>query len=129
MYSLLQLGQFRNVRVREGDGYQGWPEHAPFDAIVVTAAAPEIPKTACRTIEARRPPRHTRRWQYRLSNTTTCAKGDGWLGQSPRDDSRSLRSPHSKVIRLTGCLFWISRFWSRTQKSGRALRPIDTAHR
>ena len=32
-----------NVEVRLGDGAQGWPEHAPFDAIIVTAAAPEVP--------------------------------------------------------------------------------------
>jgi protein-L-isoaspartate(D-aspartate) O-methyltransferase len=35
---------YDNVHVRIGDGYQGWPEHAPFDAIVVTAAPPEIPQ-------------------------------------------------------------------------------------
>ncbi|HHI02264.1 MAG TPA: protein-L-isoaspartate O-methyltransferase, partial [candidate division Zixibacteria bacterium] len=29
---------------RAGDGYKGWPEAAPFDAIMVTAAAPEIPQ-------------------------------------------------------------------------------------
>jgi protein-L-isoaspartate(D-aspartate) O-methyltransferase len=34
---------YRNVDVRIGDGYQGWPEHAPFDGIVVTAAAPFVP--------------------------------------------------------------------------------------
>jgi protein-L-isoaspartate(D-aspartate) O-methyltransferase len=34
---------FDNVTVRQGDGYKGWPEHAPFDAIVVTAAASHIP--------------------------------------------------------------------------------------
>jgi protein-L-isoaspartate(D-aspartate) O-methyltransferase len=33
-----------NVFVRAGDGYLGWPEEAPFDAIVVTAAAPRIPE-------------------------------------------------------------------------------------
>ena len=32
-----------NVRYRIGDGSLGWPEHAPFDRIVVTAAAPELP--------------------------------------------------------------------------------------
>ena len=32
-----------NVEVRVGDGYEGWPEHAPFDAIIVTAAAPMVP--------------------------------------------------------------------------------------
>jgi protein-L-isoaspartate(D-aspartate) O-methyltransferase len=31
------------VNVRCGDGYTGWPEHAPFDRIIVTAAAEEIP--------------------------------------------------------------------------------------
>ncbi len=35
--------QYRNVEVRVGDGYQGWPEKGPFDAIVVTAAAPQVP--------------------------------------------------------------------------------------
>lgn len=33
-----------NVYVRHGDGYRGWPEKAPFDAIVLTAACPQIPK-------------------------------------------------------------------------------------
>ncbi len=32
-----------NVAVRHGDGYRGWAEHAPFDGIVVTAAAPHVP--------------------------------------------------------------------------------------
>jgi protein-L-isoaspartate(D-aspartate) O-methyltransferase len=39
---LQQLG-YGNVTVRHGDGYHGWPEHAPFDGVVVTAAAPHIP--------------------------------------------------------------------------------------
>jgi protein-L-isoaspartate(D-aspartate) O-methyltransferase len=34
---------YTNVEVRIGDGYAGWPEQAPFDAIVVTAAAPRVP--------------------------------------------------------------------------------------
>ncbi|MFS8884867.1 protein-L-isoaspartate(D-aspartate) O-methyltransferase [Synechococcus sp. H70.2] len=40
--TLTALG-YRNVEVRQGDGYQGWPEHAPYDAIVVTAAPPAVP--------------------------------------------------------------------------------------
>lgn len=41
---LRDLG-YRNVRTRIGDGYQGWPERAPFDAILLTAAPPdEIPR-------------------------------------------------------------------------------------
>ncbi|MGQ0656042.1 MAG: protein-L-isoaspartate(D-aspartate) O-methyltransferase [Betaproteobacteria bacterium] len=34
---------YRNIEVRIGDGYRGWPERAPFDGIVVTAAAPQVP--------------------------------------------------------------------------------------
>ena len=34
---------YRNVFARSGDGYQGWREHAPFDAIMVTAGAREVP--------------------------------------------------------------------------------------
>jgi len=40
---LKRLG-YRNVEVRAGDGYAGWPEKAPFDAVMVTAAAPHIPE-------------------------------------------------------------------------------------
>ena len=36
--------KYQNIEVRVGDGYQGWPEQAPFDAIVVTAAAPRVPE-------------------------------------------------------------------------------------
>jgi protein-L-isoaspartate(D-aspartate) O-methyltransferase len=34
---------YANVHVRAGDGYRGWPEHAPFDAIIVTAAPDHVP--------------------------------------------------------------------------------------
>jgi protein-L-isoaspartate(D-aspartate) O-methyltransferase len=40
---LRELG-YRNVHVRIGDGYAGWPEHAPFDAIVLTAAPQRVPQ-------------------------------------------------------------------------------------
>ncbi len=40
---LRRLG-YANVHVRQGDGYRGWPEHAPFDAIVVTAAPEHVPQ-------------------------------------------------------------------------------------
>ncbi|MGR9052680.1 MAG: protein-L-isoaspartate(D-aspartate) O-methyltransferase [Gammaproteobacteria bacterium] len=40
----LQRLRYRNVEVRAGDGYTGWPEHAPYDGIIVTAAAPHIPR-------------------------------------------------------------------------------------
>jgi len=40
---LERLG-YANVKARAGDGYQGWPEAAPFDAILITAAAPRVPE-------------------------------------------------------------------------------------
>jgi len=40
---LERLG-YANVAVRQGDGYAGWPEEQPFDGIVVTAAAPNLPQ-------------------------------------------------------------------------------------
>lgn len=41
--TLKRLG-YRNVHVRVGDGYRGWPEHAPFDAIMLTAAPEKVPQ-------------------------------------------------------------------------------------
>jgi protein-L-isoaspartate(D-aspartate) O-methyltransferase len=35
---------YTNIEVRVGDGYQGWPDKAPFDAILLSAAPPKIPK-------------------------------------------------------------------------------------
>jgi protein-L-isoaspartate(D-aspartate) O-methyltransferase len=40
----LAAAGYANVEVRIGDGYAGWPEKAPFDGIVVTAAAPQVPR-------------------------------------------------------------------------------------
>jgi len=39
----LQYLGYETVQVRVGDGYRGWPEAAPFDAIIITAATPEMP--------------------------------------------------------------------------------------
>ncbi len=41
--TLLEEG-YGNVQVKAGDGYQGWPEHAPFTKIIVTAAAEAVPE-------------------------------------------------------------------------------------
>ena len=40
--TLSTLG-YRNVQVRTGNGYLGWPEHAPYDRIMVTAAPDDVP--------------------------------------------------------------------------------------
>ena len=41
--TLKRLG-YKNVFVRQGDGYHGWPQKAPFDRIILTAAPPELPQ-------------------------------------------------------------------------------------
>jgi protein-L-isoaspartate(D-aspartate) O-methyltransferase len=41
---LMDLG-IRNVHFRHGDGTRGWPEHAPFDRILIAAGAPQVPKS------------------------------------------------------------------------------------
>jgi protein-L-isoaspartate(D-aspartate) O-methyltransferase len=40
---LKRLG-YDNIEVRHGDGYFGWPEHAPYDGIIVTCGAPHVPQ-------------------------------------------------------------------------------------
>ena len=41
--TLQRLG-YKNVHVKAGDGYKGWPEHAPFDAVTVTCAPDHVPQ-------------------------------------------------------------------------------------
>jgi protein-L-isoaspartate(D-aspartate) O-methyltransferase len=42
--TILNALGYKNVLVKGGDGYQGWPAHAPFDAIIVTAAPDHVPQ-------------------------------------------------------------------------------------
>ena len=48
--TLKKLG-YHNVRVRIGDGYKGWPEKAPFDAVIVTCAPDKIPESLVRQLK------------------------------------------------------------------------------
>ncbi|HUS05447.1 MAG TPA: protein-L-isoaspartate(D-aspartate) O-methyltransferase [Bryobacteraceae bacterium] len=48
---LKRLG-YHNVFVRQGDGYQGWPEKAPFDRILLTAAPPDLPQAVVDQLKA-----------------------------------------------------------------------------
>ncbi len=41
---VLEALEYDNVTVRAGDGYRGWPEHAPFDAVMLTAAPEKVPQ-------------------------------------------------------------------------------------
>ena len=42
---------YNNIHIKIGDGHQGWPEKSPFDAIIVTAAGPDIPNTLTRQLK------------------------------------------------------------------------------
>lgn len=42
--NLLKMLNYDNIKVRKGDGYQGWPEHSPFDAIIVTCSPTHVPE-------------------------------------------------------------------------------------
>ena len=42
--NLLNTLGYENIDVKVGDGYKGWPEHAPFDAIIVTCSPTQIPQ-------------------------------------------------------------------------------------
>ena len=64
--TLHRLG-YRNVKIRVGDGSQGWPEYAPFDAILVSAATPR-----CRQL-----------------CSLSCAKADAWWCRSARPPARN----------------------------------------
>jgi len=41
----LKKADIRNVMIKQGDGYYGWKEHAPYNAIIITAAAEDVPQS------------------------------------------------------------------------------------
>jgi protein-L-isoaspartate(D-aspartate) O-methyltransferase len=47
----LKQARIRNVEVRHGDGSKGWPEHAPYDKIIMTCACTEVPKPLFRQLK------------------------------------------------------------------------------
>ena len=64
--TLRKLG-YSNVKVKAGDGYQGWPQYAPFDAIIVTCAPDHIPQPLQR--------------QLRIGGRMIIPVGDRYSGQ------------------------------------------------
>lgn len=49
---VLRALHYDNVTVREGDGFRGWPEEAPFDAMLITAAVPRLPDELLKQLKA-----------------------------------------------------------------------------
>ena len=83
---------YRNVHTRVGDGYRGWPEHAPYDSIMVTAAPADVPEAAHRAVEAGRQARRSRG----RSDGRAVAAGAGETarrnGRPPHRARRALRA-------------------------------------
>jgi protein-L-isoaspartate(D-aspartate) O-methyltransferase len=50
--AVLKTLGYRNINVRTGDGYKGWPEAQPFDGIIVTAAPDHVPEPLVRQLAA-----------------------------------------------------------------------------
>lgn len=48
---VLKNSGYRNLQIKAGDGTMGWPEYAPYKGIIVTAAAPEIPKALLKQLD------------------------------------------------------------------------------
>ncbi|MFQ6673598.1 MAG: protein-L-isoaspartate(D-aspartate) O-methyltransferase [Fidelibacterota bacterium] len=86
---LKQLG-YDNVTVRIGDGYEGWPEAAPFDRIMVTAAPEEIPK---KLVE-----------QLKPGGRMVVPVGPQWWGQDllvvEKDEDGRVRTTESLPVRF-----------------------------
>ena len=76
----------RTSHVRHGDGTLGWPEHAPFDAIVVAAGGPDVPPAAARAARDRRPARDPGR--RRRARSSWCACGGPATARIPARGAR-----------------------------------------
>ncbi len=63
---LRRLG-YTNVHVKQDDGYKGWDEHAPYDAIIITAAAPKVPEPLIS--------------QLKTGGTLVMPLGENWFAQ------------------------------------------------
>ncbi|MFH2008591.1 MAG: protein-L-isoaspartate(D-aspartate) O-methyltransferase [bacterium] len=79
---LRRLG-YRNVHVRIGDGYRGWPKHAPFDGILITAAPPRVPQPLVKQLKIGgrlvMPVGTGRQMLIRLTRTATGVKRENLL--------------------------------------------------
>lgn len=87
--TLAELG-YERVRLRLGDGYAGWPEHAPYDRIVVTAAPPEMPEALVSQLAPR----------GRLVAPVGESAGSQWLVLVTKDARGRLRSEDRLPVRF-----------------------------
>ncbi len=96
---LADLG-YNNVHVLHADGTQGWPEHAPYDAIIVAAGGPQVPKTLKAPAQDRRPPGHSGGDAIRARRSSCASRA------SPRTTTRPRTSPTCASCRSSGAEGW-----------------------
>ena len=87
-----------NVTTIIGDGWIGWPPQAPYDRIIVTAAAPEAPAGSDRSVEARRPHDHSA-WARPATPSRWCEidKTDTGIAKKPLLPVRFVPLLHGRV--------------------------------
>ena len=99
---LVRLG-YGGVRTRLGDGYYGWPEAAPFDAIIVTAAAAHVPPPLVEQIA------RAACWSFRWASSSrcrcccSCASGER-RGERAADPSGAFRAADRRALTAGLCL-------------------------
>ena len=104
---LRQLG-YANVGVRTGDGSQGWPEHAPFDKIIVTAAADLVPPALI--AQLRPGGRHgAADGPVRDAAAHRGREGRGRRGRAARADGRAVHVPGDRARRPPQSWSWSCR--------------------
>jgi protein-L-isoaspartate(D-aspartate) O-methyltransferase len=83
---------YDNVHVRIGDGYQGWPEHSPFDAIIVTAAPDHVPEPLVAQLKV----------GGRLIIPVGRGEQDLWLVRRTEEGSKRRRLTPVRFVPMTG---------------------------
>jgi protein-L-isoaspartate(D-aspartate) O-methyltransferase len=113
--TLADLG-YGNVRVLHGDGTRGWPEHAPYDAIVVAAGGPQVPESL--------------KEQLKVGGRLVIPVGADQRSQElvrvtriSKDEYRNEDIADVRFVPLIGEQGWASAEDTRS-RVGRALRPI-----
>ena len=120
--TLQRLG-YKNVHLKVGDGYKGWPEEAPFDAIIVTCAPDKVPQPLVDQLKDGRAHGHSRRRTIR-SATLSARKAKRptkrkchAAGAFCADDARTAKALNcSRFAVRSATAVWVSR--SRPQGGG-----------
>ena len=119
--TLTDLG-YDNVRVLHGDGTKGWPEHAPYDAIIVAAGGPQVPESLKKQLTI----------GGRLVIPVGADQRSQELVRVTRVSTREYRSEDIADVRfvpLIGEEGWVTPKERKEQAGARPLRPVFARRR